>query len=471
MRFFTSEQYGTVKAFFLSSAFWFLIGTIEGLTNATHLTAPELLGNIGFIAFGRMRPMHTNTMIFGFAGTALLGAGLYMVPTLVRAPLYSEKLGKITIWLYNIAIAAGNITLGLGYSQGREYAEWIWPVDIGVLAVLALIFWNLLMTVRRRKEKTLYVSVWYVFGSLIFMFWIYFFGNAVWNPSSGAITGMADGILAWFYGHGIVGLFLTPLAVAVAYYVVPNVARSPLYSHTLSLVGFWSLLVIYTHIGTHHLLQTPAPTWLKVLAISGSIAMIIPVFTVLINLWLTARGRLGFFHSDIGGKFVMAGLVWYIITCTQGPLQALPVVQRITHLTNWVVAHAHLGVFGFAATIGLGGIYYILPRVTGRPIYSSRLADVQYWLVLFGMAGFFLDLTAGGLIQGNGWLNGETVYRVVTELYPYLVVRAGIGVLFFGSSVIGLYNIFMSVYAQAPEAGYEEIALSNVQGEIREVAQ
>ena len=251
---------------------------------------------------------------------------------------------------------------------------------------------------------------------------------------------MPDAILAWFYGHGVVGLFLTPLAMAIAYYVIPIACRSPLYSHTLSLVGFWTLLMIYTHIGTHHLLQTPVPTWLKVLAVVGSIGMLIPVMTVLVNLWLTMRGRLGYIHADIGGKFVMAGLVWYILTCIQGPLQALPIVQRVTHLNNWVIAHSHLGVLGFSGTIALGGIYFILPRLTGRPLYSKRLADVQYWLVLLGMTGFFMVLTAAGLIQGNGWLNGETVYRLLPEIHVYMVLRASIGLLIWWR-VIGLYNV------------------------------
>jgi len=445
----TNEPYGTVKTYFLSSAIWFVIATGVGFIDATHLTAPELLGNIPWLVFGRSRAMHTNLVIFGFVGSALLGAAYFMVPTLVRAPLFSERLGKISLWVWNLTIIAGTITLALGYSQGREYAEWIWPVDLGVLAALGLIFVNLLQTARYRTEKIFYVSNWYVFAALVFTFLIYFFGNAVWNPTTGAITGIPDAILAWFYGHGIVGLFLTPLAVAVAYYGVPIVCRVPLYSHSLSLVGFWTILVIYTHIGTHHLLQTPVPTWLKVVAISGSITMLIPVFTVLINLWLTMRGRLGYVHSDIGGKFIMAGLVWYLLTCIQGPLQALPVIQRVTHLNNWVIAHAHMGVLGFAGTIGLGGMYLILPRVTGRPIYSSRLADIQYWLVLLGMAGFFLVLTAAGLIQGHGWLNGELVYKMLPEIHVYMVLRASIGVLIVSGAAIGLYNIARSLYGES----------------------
>jgi cbb3-type cytochrome c oxidase subunit I len=441
-----SEPYGTVKGFFLSSALWFVIGTSVGLIDATHLAAPELLGNIPWLVFGRTRAMHTNLVIFGFVGSGLLGAAIYLVPHLVRAELYSEGLGKLALLVWNLTIIAGTVTLASGHSQGREYAEWIWPVDVGVLLSLSLILVNLARTAARRTEQIFYVSNWYILAGLVFTFFIYFFGNAMWNPATGAISGMPDAILAWFYGHGIVGLFLTPLAVAVAYWAVPVVSRAPLYSHSLSLIGFWSILMIYTHIGTHHLLQTPAPNWLKVVAISGSIAMLIPVFTVLVNLWLTMRGRLGYVHSEVGGKFVMAGLVWYLLTCVQGPLQALPIIQRVTHLNNWPIAHSHMGVFGFSGSIALGAIYLILPRITGRPLHSSRLGDVQYWLVLLGMAGFFLVLTAAGLIQGAGWLNGETEYRMLPEIHVYMVLRASIGVLIVGGAVIGLYNVWQSLY-------------------------
>lgn len=440
------EPNGTTKGYFLSSAVWMVMGTLAGLIGAVELVAPDLLGNIPYIVFGRIRQIHTNLVMFAFAGSALLGAAHYLVPALVRAELYSERLGKLCLWLWNLSLVAAVITLSLGYTQNREYAELIWPLDIGVLIVFALIFYNLFETLRRRKEHLLYVSVWYVFGALIFSFLTYFFGNAVWHPETGALTGMPDAILAWFYGHNVLGFFFTPLAVAVAYYVVPIVSRAPLYSHTLSLIGFWSILIMYSHIGTHHLLQAPAPTWLKVISITGSLGMIIPVMTVLVNLWLTMRGRLGNFHSDIGGKFILAGSVWYLMTCLQGPLQSLPYVQRLTHFTNWVVAHAHMGMLGFAGMIALGGIYFILPRVTGRPIYSTFLADMQYWLVLIGITGFFAVLTGAGLVQGNAWLNGETVYRALPQIHVYMVLRAALGILIFGGAVIGLYNIFMTVY-------------------------
>ena len=448
MHLFAEESYGTVKAYFLSAAVWMVIGTSVGFIDALHLVAPDLLGNISWLVFGRTRAMHTNLVIFGFIGTALLGSAFYLVPTLLQAPLYSERLGKLSLWILNLTIASGTVTLALGFSQGREYAEWIWPVDMGVLITFALIFYCLFRTAGTGREKTLYVSIWYIFAGLVYFFLIYFFGNAVWNPSSGAITGMPDAVLAWFYGHGVVGLFLTPLAVALSYYVIPIVCRSPLYSHSLSLVGFWTILVIYTHIGAHHLLQTPVPTWLKVVAVTGSLGMIVPVMTVLVNLWLTMRGRMGLIHADMGGKFIMAGLVWYCLACLQGPLQSLPMVQRVTHLNNWVIAHAHMGVLGFSGTIALGGIYFILPRITGRPIFNRRWADIQYWLVLIGMAGFFTVLTAAGLIQGNGWLNGQAVYKLLPEIHIYMVLRAAVGLLIVSGAVLGLMNIYKSIFGR-----------------------
>jgi cytochrome c oxidase cbb3-type subunit I len=437
--------YGTVKAFFISAMIWFVVGTSIGFIDATHLVAPELISNVPGLVFGRLRPMHTNVVIYGFAGAGLIGCAHYILPALMRTPLFSETLGQVSLLIYNGSILAGTILLGFGYNQGREYAEWTWGVDIGILTALLLIFINFFMTAMRRKEKILYVSAWYIFASTIFQFFIYFFGNAVWHPSTGAITGIPDAILAWFYGHGIVGLFLTPLAVAVAYYVVPIVCRTPLYSHTVSLIGFWSILVIYTHIGAHHLLQAPVPTWLKVVAITGSIAMFVPVLTVMVNLWLTMRGRLAYLHASLGGRFIMAGLVWYILVCIQGPLQSLPAVQRVTHFNNWEIGHAHIGVLGFAGFIAIGGIYFILPRITGRPIHNLRLADAQFWMVLLGITAFFVILTPAGLVQGNAWYNGEYIYRVLPEIHIYMVLRAATGLLIVAAAYIGVYIVLRNI--------------------------
>ena len=444
-------NYLTAKGFCLTSAFWMVVATSMGLLGATELMAPDLTENIGWLVFGRIRPIHVNLVLFGFVTPGLLGAAFYYVPRLLRTELYSEKLGVITVLAWNFTLVFVVISLALGYTQGREYAEMIWPIDIMIVAAFSLVFVNLIMTVARRKEPILYVSVWYVCAGIILTAVTFSLGNVIWRPSSGSLVGIPDAILLWFYGHNVFGLLLTPLSAGVAYYVIPRACRAPLYSHTLSLFGFWSLLVVYTHIGTHHLLQVPVPTWLKVISIVDSVAMVIPVMAFLINIWYTAKGNLGQIHADIGAKFVFTGTIMYFFVSIQGSMMALPDVQRVTHFNNWVVAHAHVGVLGFAGMIALGGIYYILPRITGKPLYSRFLADFQYWMILIGVIGFTVVLTIVGLIQGNAWLNGETVYRILPEMHAYYITRASIGLMIFISAVLGLYNIVRSLFFNAGE--------------------
>ncbi len=431
--------------FCITAAVWMMVGTLMGLLGATELIAPDITRDVGWLVFGRIRPVHVNVVLFGFVTPGLLGAAYYYLPRLLRTTLYSQRLGLVTVGLWNLMLAAVVVSLAAGHTQAREYAEMVWPIDMLVVVAFLLVFYNFMMTVKRRKEPLLYVSVWYVCAGVILTASTYALGNVVWRPDTGALAGIPDAILLWFYGHNIFGLLLTPLAIGVAYYVIPKACKAPLYSHTLSLLGFWALIVVYTHIGTHHLLQVPVPTWLKVIAIVDSVAMVIPVMAFLINIWFTARGKLGEIHADIGAKFVFTGTIMYFFVSIQGSMMSLPQVQRVTHFNNWVVGHAHVGVLGFAGMIALGGIYYVLPRITGRPLYSRLLADVQYWLVLIGVVGFTVVLTIAGLLQGNAWLNGETVYRVLPQLHMYYVLRASLGLMLVVGAVLGCYNIFMSL--------------------------
>jgi len=441
-----TQNYATAKGFCITSAFWMVVATFMGLLGATELMAPDLLENVGWLVFGRIRPIHINLVLFGFVTPGLLSAAFYYVPKLLRTDLYSEKLGKITVFAWNVTLVAAVVSLAMGKTQGREYAELIWPIDMMVVAAFSLVIINIIMTVKQRREPVLYVSVWYVCAAVILTAITYGLGNIIWKPSSGALVGIPDAIILWFYGHNVFGLLLTPLSAGVTYYVIPKACRAPLYSHTLSLWGFWALLVVYTHIGTHHLLQVPVPTWLKVIAIVDSNAMVIPVMAFLINIWYTAKGKFGEIHADIGARFVFTGTIMYFFVSIQGSMMSLPDVQRVTHFNNWVIAHAHLGVLGFAGMIALGGIYYILPRMTGRPLYSRLLAVFQYWMILIGTVGFTVVLTIAGLIQGNAWLNGETVYRILPQIHVYYVTRAALGLMIFSSAVIGFYNIIRSMF-------------------------
>jgi cbb3-type cytochrome c oxidase subunit I len=437
-------------AFLVSGTFWFLFGTIYGLFSAIHLMAPEFFSNIGPLVFGRTRPVHVNTVIFGFVAPVLVGCALYYVPALLKTRLWSEPLGWMSWLLWNAAVVSGPITFAYGITQGREYTEYIWIFDVFiVLAFLGLII-NLVMTIVGRQENTLYVSVWYALGAVIWTAAVYPIGNVMWHPDTGAMPGLIDSIFLWFYGHNLVGLLLTPLAVGVAYFVIPRVVGAPLYSHTLSLVGFWTLIAIYSHIGGHHILQAPIPNWLRTISVVDSMAMIIPVATVLFNLWLTPRGRTGLLWSDLGGRFVYVGSIWYLITCIQGPIQSLPSVQAVTHFSNWTIGHAHIAVLGFAGFTAIGGLWHILPLVTGRQIYSRRLVSVQFGLLMAGLIGFFAVLTAAGLTQGLAWNSGEAVYRVLPQISIYMVLRALLGILIITAAGLMFYNVVMTVWRGKP---------------------
>jgi cytochrome c oxidase cbb3-type subunit I len=437
-------------AFLVAGAVWFLLGTLYGLLSAIHLVAPDFFSGYGALVFGRTRPAHVNTVVFGFVATTLLGCALYYVPALLKTRLWSEPLGWLSWLFWNVAIASGPVTFAYGLSQGREYTEYLWSFDVCiVLAFLGLIV-NFIMTIVTRTENLLYVSVWYAVGAVLWTAAVYPIGNVMWNPETGAMPGLIDSVFLWFYGHNLVGLLLTPLAVGVAYFVIPRVVRTPLYSHTLSLVGFWTLIAIYSHIGGHHILQAPIPNWLRTISAVDSMAMILPVATVLFNLWLTPRGRTGMLWADPGGRFVFVGSIGYLITCIQGPLQSLPSVQEVTHFNNWVVGHAHIAVLGFSGFTALGGLWHILPLVTGRQVYSRRLISLQFGLVLVGVLGFFLILTGAGLTQGLAWQAGEAPYRVLPQLAVYMVLRALVGILIIASAAVGLYNVVMTLRRGRP---------------------
>jgi cbb3-type cytochrome c oxidase subunit I len=437
-------------AFIVAGAVWFVVGTFYGLFSAIHLVAPEFFDNIPWLVFGRTRPAHVNTVIYGFVAGTLIGSGLYYTPKLLRTTLWSEPLGWISFALWNLAVVSGPVGFAFGFSQGREYAEYTWGADVLIVGAVLTLLVNAVMTVLQRRIGELYVSVWYFVGTFLWTAGSYPIGNVMWHPATGAESGLLDSIFLWFYSHNLVGLILTPLAVGAAFYVIPYVANVPLYSHALSMIGFWTLIVFYSHIGGHHILQAPIPNSLKAVSIADSLAMVIPVFTVLANLWLTARGRGGALLRHPAGRFVLAGTIWYLLTCIQGPLQSIPAVQKVTHFNNWTIGHSHIAVLGFSGYIALGVMWLVLPQLTGRRVYSGKLVFAQFWLITFGLVGFFFVLTIAGLIQGQAWYNGEVVVRVLPEIHPYMIVRLAVGLSIITGAVIGLYNLLMTLYRGTP---------------------
>jgi cytochrome c oxidase cbb3-type subunit 1/cytochrome c oxidase cbb3-type subunit I/II len=445
-----AEEHSAARRFLLTSAVWFVGGTLVGMIAALALVAPDLTAGIAWLEFGRIKPVHISLVLFGFVTSGLVGGTLYVIPTMLKTRLQGERAANLALWFWNAFMVGATVTLALGYTQGRKYAEWIFPVKCLLVVALLLLLYVVITTIVARKENTLYVSVWYGAGAIAWTTLLFPLGNVMWHPATGAMSGIVDAVWLWWYGHNIFGLVITPLAVGMAYYIIPRVARQPVYSHTLSLIGFWSLIALYTHIGTHHLLQAPVPTWLKTVSIIDSFAMIVPVATALFNIWMSMRGAVARFADSYAGRYVFAGTLWYLVTCLQGPMQSLPSVQRYTHFTNWKIGHAHIAVLGFGGFIALGTLWYVLPLVARRKVYSELLLSLQYWLVLIGLTGFFLVLTVAGLIQGQGWVAGETVYRVLPSLIPYMASRAAFGVLIGTGAFVGLYNALMTVYRGEP---------------------
>lgn len=438
-------EYSSAKTWLVIGAVFMALGTLAGLGSAIHLVAPDFFANISWLEFGRIRAVHVNTVLFGFVTSMLIGSLLYIVPKVLDTKLFSEPLANFAAVIYTTGVVLGDIALMAGLSQAREYAEYIYPSDVLIELALIILTYDAIVTILRRSEPTLYVSSWYFLGGVMWGAMVYFVGNVMWHPLTGAEDGIKDALFLWFYGHNIFGLVVTPLATGVIYYMMPRIADAPLYSQLLGIIGFWTLLSFYAHIGAHHLLQAPIPTWLKAVAIADSFVMVLPVATVLVNFWYTARGRFGKFLQTPSAKLVLFGTIWYAITCIQGPIQSLAWVQRVTHFNNWVIGHSHIAVLGFTGFVALAGMWYVFPEVTGRRVYSQKLINTQFWLVLLGLSGFFLFLTIAGLIQGHVWLMGGTVYRSVPMLKPWMTLRLLSGLLIISGAFVGLYNVIMTL--------------------------
>lgn len=432
--------------FMMSAAIWLVLGVTMGLILALEFVFPDLFNGIAFLVFGRLRQAHTNTVMFAWLSPGMMGIWFYMVPRLTGRKLWSEPLGNFAALLWNIALAAGIVLLLAGSTQSREYAELVWWIDVAVMIVLLLNVVNFYITIMNRVDKSMYVSLWYISGTLIWMPMLYFIGNVMWNPPTGALTGINDAIFNWFYGHNVLGLWFTTGLLAVIYYIVPRETRTPLYSHLLSLIAFWGIALFYTGVGGHHLEWAPIPYWLKTIAVAESIGMVLVVVAFMMNIWLTMRGNWNRFVTSIPLRFVIVGWAAYILVSYQGSHQALRSINLITHFTQYVPGHAHLSLLFFAASTIMGAMYYIIPRLYNHRIYSRTLANVQFALYVIGFTFFFGGFLEVGLVQGSAWLHGGLpVWTVLPTLRPYMALRAAGGVLLWTSFLMFTYNIWATM--------------------------
>ncbi|MEA2622312.1 MAG: cytochrome c oxidase cbb3-type subunit [Chloroflexota bacterium] len=460
------------RIWIFSSIFWLGFVDLIGLVMALELVEPNLFGGIPWLLFSRIRPIHVNGVIFAWLSAVFMGGIFYMLPRLLGLrEMWSERLGVVTAWLWNLMFVLSVLTLATGLTQAREYWELIWPLDVLLLVILLLNIYNIVMTVMNRRVKPLYVSVWWIVASPLWLAATFIIANVMWQPGnllgngipgaalSGALSNpMADGMLNWWGSHNLFGLWLTPMLIAITYYLVPRITGTPLYSHTLSLVSFWGIAFFYTGVGHHHLLQAPIPGWLKTFAIVNSILLLVPVFAFVINIWLTMRGNWDKFFTNLPLRFCLTGFIFYFLVNVQGTFMAIPAFNQMIHFTNFIVAHAHLALLGSFTILGMGLIDYVVPQMYGRPLYSRRLGEWQYWLVFIGFTGFFFSLTIAGLLQGQNWAIGIPEVNVLPELRPHYVLRGIFGAMIVMSGFVQVYNIWKTVRTDTSAKARAEIA-------------
>lgn len=406
---------------FLSCAVvWLIVGSLAGLTSSLKLHEPDWLTGQAWLSFGRLRTIHLNAVAYGWAPMAALGIALWLLPRLLKTPLIGARYALVGCMLWTAGLIAGIGCIAVGISDGMEWLEIPWQVDILLVAGGALIGLPLVYTLQARKVSHLYVSVWYMGAAL---FWFPVLLLVAKLPS--VHIGVEQATMNWWFGHNVLGLFYTPMALASVYYFLPKIIGRPIQSYNLSLLGFWTLAFFYSQVGGHHLIGGPVPGWMVTLSIVQSIMMLVPVAAFSINQHLTMRGHFRRVIYSPTLRFILLGAMTYTVASVQGSLEALRSVNTVVHFTHFTVAHAHIGLYGFFTMVMFGAIYFVMPRVMSWEWPYPALIAVHFWLVVVGFGIYFIGLSIGGLLQGLAQLDATKPFiESVMVSMPYLKSRS-----------------------------------------------
>ena len=442
-----------VKYFGVACLFWGLIGMLVGLLAATQLFLPEAnLGN-PYTTFGRIRPLHTNAVIFAFVGNAIFAGVYYSMPRLLKAPMWKKSLSWFHFWGWQLVIVLAVFSLLAGYTSSKEYAELEWPIDI-LLAVVWVAFGaNMIGTLIHRRERHMYVAIWFYLASFVTVAVLHIFNSlalpvSFWKSYS-AYAGVQDALVQWWYGHNAVAFFLTTPYLGLMYYFLPKAANRPVYSYKLSIIHFWALIFIYIWAGPHHLLYTALPEWAQVLGTAFSVMLLAPSWAGMLNGLLTLRGAWDKVREDPILKFMLVAVTAYGMATFEGPLLSLKNVNAIAHYTDWIVAHVHIGALGWNGFLTFGMLYWLWPRMWKTKLYSRRLANTHFWLGTLGIIFYALPLYVSALTQSLMWQefgeNGLLAYpnflETVIEIVPMYILRAFGGLLYLCGVFILVYNL------------------------------
>ncbi|MES3020466.1 MAG: cytochrome-c oxidase, cbb3-type subunit I [Pseudomonadota bacterium] len=451
-------NYKIVRQFTIATVVWGVIGMLAGVFIAAQLAWPALNFDIAWLSYGRLRPLHTNAVIFAFGINGLFATSYYVVQRTCQVRLFSDTLSTFTFWGWQLVLVLATITLPMGFTRGKEYAELEWPIALLITVVwviYAVVFFGTLV---KRKVKHIYVANWF-FGAYIIAVALLHVVNGAAMPvtfwkSYSAYAGVQDAMIQWWYGHNAVGFILTAGYLGMVYYFIPKQAERPVYSYRLSIVHFWALIFTYMWAGPHHLHYTALPDWTQSIGMVFSLILLAPSWGGMINGMMTLSGAWHKLRTDPILKFMIVSLSFYGMATFEGPMMSIKTINALSHYTDWGIAHVHGGALGWVGFITMGSIYYLIPRVSGKKaMYSTQLVDLHFWVATIGIVLYISAMWIAGVMQGLMWravnADGTLTYTFVESVkatYPYYVIRFGGGLLYLGGMLLMAYNTYRTMF-------------------------
>jgi cytochrome c oxidase cbb3-type subunit I len=454
-------NYKVVRQFAIMTVIWGVVGMLVGVIIAAQLAWPALNLDIPFLTFSRLRPLHTNAVIFAFGGCALFATSYYVVQRTCHTRLFAGPLAAFTFWGWQLVIVLAAISYPLGITTGKEYAELEWPIDLLITViwvVYAIVFFG---TVIKRKVEHIYVANWF-YGAFILTIAVLHLGNSAEIPVSltksySAYAGVQDAMVQWWYGHNAVGFFLTAAFLGMMYYFMPKQAERPVYSYRLSVVHFWALIFTYMWAGPHHLHYTALPDWTQSLGMLFSLILLAPSWGGMVNGIMTLSGAWNKLRNDPILKFLIVSISFYGMSTFEGPMMSIKTVNALSHYTDWTVGHVHSGALGWVGMVSMGAMYFLIPRLFNKPIFSTKLIEVHFWVATIGIVLYIAAMWISGVMQGLMWravnADGTLTYSFVESvqaMHPFYVIRTLGGLIFLVGMLIMAYNVFKTIAGSKP---------------------
>lgn len=446
-----------VKQFAFATIIWGLIGMTLGLWVALQFVFPVLNLNLPFTTFGRLRPLHTNAVIFAFVGNGIFMGVYYSLQRLCKARMFSDALSKIHFWGWQLIIVCAVLTLPLGFTTGKEYAELEWPIDIAITIIWVVFGWNMFGTIIKRRERHLYVAIWFYIATFVTVAVLHIVNSfelpVSFLKSYSWYAGVQDALVQWWYGHNAVAFFLTTPYLGLMYYFVPKAANRPVYSYRLSIIHFWALIFLYIWAGPHHLLYTALPDWAQSLGVVFSVMLIAPSWGGMINGLLTLRGAWDKVREDVVLKFLVVAITAYGMATFEGPMLSLKNVNAIGHFTDWIIAHVHVGALGWNGFLTFGILYWLIPRIFRTKLYSVKMANWHFWLGTLGILFYAIPMYWAGFMQSLMWkeftpeglLKYPNFLETVTQIAPMYAARSLGGTLYLVGAILMGVNLYKTV--------------------------